>query len=246
MRILFFLALLANLVFFLWQYNAGGFHQSGDEGEPIPASTKQIWLLSELEKKPPVTAPQNISTAIISQAEKNQSPPPVPPAIANTVAITTISPTTPAVKTRYCYRIKGFANKASATRWTQRHAIDTALLHIRESPPVVADYVVNYPAATSAALKKNSDLLKERGIKKFFMLNRKGLISLGVFKNEIRAIKAQQALIKKGINAKVSKRYQTAATVSAQIQTKQTRTQLLATLKKYTHHPSIELLSQCE
>lgn len=263
MKNLFFLALLANLVFFLWQYNAGGFHQTADKTKLANPEPKQIWLLSELEKKPPVivatTHTSQVATnltapaAIITHAEKNNPQHPVAPPMVNTAtapAIATIPATTATVKKFYCYQVKGFADKAAATRWTQQQAVDKSSLQLKDPPPVVADYLVNYPAAaTLAESKKNIDVLKTHGITDFFMINHgefKGAISLAVFKNEARAIKAQQLFVRKGINAKVTKRYKTAATVSARIKTEKTKPQLLVTLTGHTPKPSVELLSQCE
>lgn len=259
MKNLFFLALLANLVFFLWQYNAGSFRHMADKPEFVNPNPKQIWLESELEKKPPVTVaaihPSPATTTltapstVVSRPEKK----PVNPPVIKTAAIaaaTTIPAATAAVKTFYCYQIKGFSDKAAATRWTQQQSVGTSSVQFKEIPPIVSDYVVNYPAAaTLAESRKNIETLKEHGIRNFFMINHgefKGTISLGVFKNEFRAIKAQQLIAKKGINAKITKRYKTPATVLTQLKTEQTRPQLLATLTKYMQHPRVELLSQCE
>ena len=262
MKNLFFLALLTNLMFFLWQYHAGAFRHVADKPEFVNPNPKQIWLVSELEKKPSVTVAAiqaspgkttlTAPAAVISHPEKNNSPQTVVAPLANAASatVTSTTPVTPAVKTLYCYQIKGFADKATATRWSQKQSTDASSVQFKEIPPVVSAYVVNYPAAaTFADSKKNVAALKAHGVNSFFMINHgefKGVISLGVFKNEARAMKAQQMLVKKGINAKVSKRYKTTATVSAQIKTEQTRPQLLATLTKYARHPSIELLSKCE
>lgn len=272
MKILFFLALLANLVFFLWQYNAGAFHHATDKAELANPEPKQIWLVSELEKKPPVpvaathTAPitTNPTTAATITARTETANPqqlvttaPVNPVQApvpnQTTPVASASPpataTTP-VKTFYCYQVKGFADKTAVSRWAQQQALAPTALQLKEIPAVVADYMVNYPAASSFAESKNNiAILKEHGINNFFMINHgefKGAISLGVFRSEARAMKAQQVLIQKGIKAKVTPRYKTAPVVSAQIKTEKTKPQLLATLAGQARQPSVELLSQCE
>lgn len=265
MKILFFLALLANLVFFLWQYNAGSFRFVANETEFVASPKKQIWLLSELEKKPPVAVAKSnaapvaaslsaLAAIITTGAEKNNPQHLITIADAKPaqlpVPTATIPVTTAPVQISYCYQISGFSDKASINRWTQQQTIDTSSLQIKETLPIVADYVVNYPAAaTPAEAKKNIEFLKSHGIRDFFMINHgefKGAISLSVFKNEARATRAQQVLIQKGINAKVSKRYKTAATVSAQIKTAKTRPQLLATLAGHARQPSVKLLAKCE
>jgi hypothetical protein len=81
MKIVFFLALLINLIFFLWQYNAGAFHHVTDDAQIAPAEPKQIWLLSELAQKQPATViktpipPTTLSitapAAVITRATKN-------------------------------------------------------------------------------------------------------------------------------------------------------------------------------
>jgi hypothetical protein len=267
MKILFFLALLVNLVFFLWQYNAGAFHNAADKTEIASPEPKQIWLLSELAKKPAVSVaaihtPTRVVTnliapaTVISRPTKNNPQHLITSTIVNSVQIsaTSATPMTPVAtvtaKTFYCYQVGGFADKAAVIHWAQQQALDETSLQLKETPPVIADYLVNYPAAaTLADSKKNMAVLTTHGINDFFMINQgefKGTISLGVFKNEARAIKAQQILIQKGINAKVSKRYKTAATVSAQIKTEKTRPQLLATLAGHAPQPRVELVSQCK
>lgn len=55
MKIVFFLALLANIVFFIWHYRAGDFQRViNHDAEFIVPKSQQIWLVSELEKQPPV------------------------------------------------------------------------------------------------------------------------------------------------------------------------------------------------
>ena len=229
MKNLFFLALLANLVFFLWQYKAGAFRHAAEETEFVNPEPRQIWLVSELEKKPPVTVaaihPLPVTTAltapaaVVSRPAKNNPPQPVVSTVINTAAAKTATPAVPAAivsppaknnspqtvvapvanaapasvinttpvataaaKTFYCYQIKGFADKAAATRWTEQQAVNSASVQFKEIPPVVSDYVVNYPAAaTFAESKKNIETLKEHGINNFFMINHgefKGTISL--------------------------------------------------------------------
>lgn len=262
MKNLFFLALLANLVFFLWHYNEGDFHHAASESEFVTSAPKQILLVSELEKKPPVIAalthsatvePKLTAPAVISSqnAKNTLQHSPVSTAIKTAIAPVATEISTAAVtKTFYCYQVRGFSDKTAATHWSQQPSINSSSLQIKETLPVVADYLVNYPAAaTLAESKKTVDFLKSHGVTDFFMINHgefKGAISLAVFKNEARAIKAQRVFIQKGINAKVSKRYKTAATVSAQIKTEKNKAQLLATLSKYTRHPSVESFSQCE
>lgn len=258
MKILFFLTLLANLVFFLWQYNAGGFHRAEEKTEISNPEPKQIWLLSELPKKPPVTVaaiqtPPLAAPAVnVPQPAKNnpQVPtllPVLKPAVAATASATPTTTAT-AVKQFYCYQIKGFSDKSAAMHWSQKAGVSMSL-RFKEIPPVVADYVVNYPVPTPAKSGESGEFLKQHGIKNFFVINHgesKGSISLGVFKSEAHAIKAQRMFIQKGINAKIAKRYKASPAVLTQLKTEQNRSQLLASLAKYTRHPKVESLSQCE
>lgn len=279
MKILFFLALLANLVFFLWQYNAGAFGHTTDKTELAISESKQIWLVSEMEKKLPVnraatptpppathqTSPATVMAlaktntpqqSVTSAAVHPVQPLPVPSQTAPIANVAAPAPSlTPAlpmasVKAVYCYQVQGFADKTAVTRWAQQQTIDPKALQLKETAPVVADYLVNYPAAaTFAESKKNIAVLKNHGINTFFMINQgefKGAISLGVFKSEARAIKAQQVLIQKGINAKVTPRYKTAPVISAQIKTEKTKPELLLTLAGHAPKASVELLSKCE
>ena len=241
MKNVFFLALLANLVFFLWQYHIGGFHHPSDETLTVaPPNLQPILLVFEQKKQPP---PINIDpltpTATVVKADANVEKSPL--------ALT--KPET-SVPVTYCYQIGVFANKKALTQWLRQQGLDSTTLQLKENQPVVADYVVSYPAAaTFADSKKNIAFLKARGINDFFMINNgefKGTISLGVFKNEARATKVQQSFIQKGINAKVTKRYKTLPSVSARIKTTKTKAQLLASLPGYAVKSSVELLSKCK
>lgn len=275
MKKIFFLALLANLVFFLWQYHAGAFQHPTDAVEFTIPKSKQILLLSELDKKPsapikvatisnpPVASTVTVPAAIIARKTKNPLQHLVTSTRVNTIqatkaravsqatktkAIPTATPATIAVKKFYCYQVGTFASKAAATHWLQTLG-KVSLRRLKQNQPMVADYLVYFPATNVAESKKNMAMLKTQGINDFFMLNNgefKGGISLGVFKNEAFAVHAQQVLILKGINAKVSKRYKTPPSVSAQIKTEKTKAQILAALTRQAPRLRVELLSKCE
>jgi hypothetical protein len=252
MKILFFLALLTNLVFFLWQYHVGAFNHAVNETEIVNPEPKQIWLVSELKNKPPVSVPVTQLTApatVITQAKTNNPQHLVTSTVLNPPQTPVPTVTTPA-KTLYCYQITGFANKTTAAQWAKQQTVDLSTLQIKETAPVVADYLVNYPpAATFSESKKNIAFLEQHGIRDFFMINQgefKGAISLGVFRNETRAIKAQQAFMQKGVNAKVSKRYKTPPATFLELKSEKNKQQLLEALAAHTSKPSVELLSKCD
>ena len=269
MKILFFLSLLANVVFFLWQYQAGAF-QPTEQKSLEPTLTKQkIWLLSELKQSQPVTPTR---VAIVEPKMPAQPLVPTDFGVANltqrnifkqteafiqhlqkshevVVAAASLVPAqeTRVEKPRVCYKITGFATKTVALRWSKRHAGEA--FKIKEIPPVVSDYQVNYPAAELIKLKKNNvEFLKARGINDFFIIHQgelKGSISLGVFKNEMNAINTQRYFLRKGIPAKITKRYKE-ANVTVQFKTDLTHAQLTATLNRYAQRARPKLLSRCE
>jgi hypothetical protein len=291
MKILFFLAVLANLVFFLWQYNAGAFQQPSDRAEPL-AVEKQIWLVSELEQKPAikVAVKSNSYPAFVglrSSAQPTGSkitattlahviakmdhdmlamtefkpllkPKTVPAQATKAVAIKTtptavasISTLKPAEKTFFCYQISTLANKSVVANWVKRQAKEITLLKpIKENEPMVADYLIYYPTAGSIEkTRENIALLKEQGVTELFVIKSgefKNAISLGVFKNQARAIRQQQNLIHQGIQAQLAKRYKSAAMVYLQIKTEKKPAQLLAMLKREVMQPKLELLSKCD
>lgn len=283
MKILFFLALLANVIFFLWLYQIGTFNHSNIEQKIDASKPKQILLLSELKQQPTTVAPivqkqpavasliapasviarpagnnpQHLVTSTVvnpATVSANQ-PAPASAPTANVAKPEVITAPTPAVavaiapKPSYCYQIGMFNDKASAKRSAQQ-LIGKSAVQIKEIPPAIADYLVYFPAAANSPDgKNNAEVLREQGINDFFMINKgefKGSLSLGVFKNEKRAIKSQQLFIEKGVQAQVAKRYKTEASFFYTAETDKTRVEILASLPKYTFKPNVKRTAHCD
>ena len=280
MKILFFLALLANVIFFLWLYQIGTFNHSNIEQKIDASKPKQILLLSELKQQPTTVAPivqkqpavasliapasviarpagnnpQHLVTSTVvnpATVSANQ-PAPASAPTASVVKPDLITVPTPAVaiapKPSYCYQIGMFNDKASAKRSAQQMIGKTAV-QIKEIPPAIADYLVYFPAAANSPDgKNNAEVLREQGINDFFMINKgefKGSLSLGVFKNEKRAIKSQQLFIEKGVQAQVAKRYKTEASFFYTAETDKTRVEIVASLPKYKFKPNVKRAAHC-
>jgi hypothetical protein len=281
MKILFFLALLANVIFFLWLYQIGTFNHSNVEQKIDASKPKQILLLSELKQQPTTVAPivqkqpavaslispasviarpadnnpQHLVTSIVVNPATVSANQPAPAPTANVGKPEVITAPTPAVavaiapKPSYCYQIGMFNDKASAKRSVQQ-VIGKSAVQIKEIPPAIADYLVYFPAAANSPDgKNNAEVLKAQGINDFFMINKgefKGSLSLGVFKNERRAIKSQQLFIEKGVQAQVAKRYKTEANFFYTAESDKTKVEILASLPKYTFKPNVKRTAHCD
>ena len=71
MRYLFFLVLLANIIVFLWEYNAGAFNQQQAERLNGQSDQKQILLVSELQH--PLNTTESVKSAV-KTSETNDLP----------------------------------------------------------------------------------------------------------------------------------------------------------------------------
>lgn len=111
-----------------------------------------------------------------------------------------------------CYEAGPFVNGNAYQLWKRElNAPKEAIKSLSRDGEVVSDYLVYYPAAdTKQQAEANLKMIKDKGINDLWLLTKgkdNGLISLGVFKNESRALAMKSQLLAKGIQAEVKPRY---------------------------------------
>ncbi|MBF6648251.1 hypothetical protein [Methylobacter sp. BlB1] len=111
-----------------------------------------------------------------------------------------------------CYEAGPFANGNAYQLWKRElNAPKAAIKSLSRDGEVISDYLVYYPAAeTRQQAEANLKMIKDKGINDLWLLTKgkdNGLISLGVFKNESRALAMKSQLLAMGIQAEVKPRY---------------------------------------
>ncbi len=270
MKILFFLALLANLTFFFWQYNEGGYaflaHQpiATTDSEP-----KQIQLLAEVKPQVlaqlPVKSTQPILTpnasdhhdtnlTVNSLMAKNEV------AVNTQMANNTAHPlfkqpepppvAEPSARKTYCYLVSGFTNKTALQAWLHNEPATTEVgRKLKKNKISGFDYQVYYPAAASLAQsQRNLTIVKSLGVSEVFLMRNKqfaGDMSFGIFSEQARAVAVQHSLAARGIYTLIRKRPKINAVVYVRIKTEKNKSQLIASLKAHTHKLAVESASRC-
>lgn len=111
-----------------------------------------------------------------------------------------------------CYEAGPFANERQAWDWKEQLTnVEADVTFLTREGKSIGDYLVYYPAAATAEQSEaNLKMLKSQGLTDVWMIRKgegKGQISLGVFKNEERALVLKERMQTKGIIADVKPRY---------------------------------------
>ena len=209
MKIVFFLVTLANVALFMWEYNKGAFKPVIEilqvDQEPIllvnekPVEHKQ----TVAEDKSPPLGQNDLTTA------DSQKP---APAIQDkdVEKNTNSSKETPVI----CYEAGPFADDDGYAAWRNRlNVAEGTIQSVSRDEQEISSYLVYYPAAkTLAESEANLKMLKDQGINDILLFKAgedQGQISIGVFKNENRALLQKSRMLAKGIKAEVKARYKT-------------------------------------
>lgn len=208
MKIVFFLVALANVALFMWEYNKGAFKPvieiSQVDQEPIllvsekPVERKQ----TATEDKSPPLGQNDLNTA--------DSQKPAPAIQDKDVEKNTNSgKETPLI----CYEAGPFSDDDYAAWRSQSNLAESAIHSVSRDEQAISSYLVYYPAAkTLAESEANLQMLKDQGINDILLFKSgedKGQISIGVFKNENRALLQKSRMLAKGIKVEVKARYKT-------------------------------------
>ncbi|MFK5949931.1 MAG: hypothetical protein QM500_14300 [Methylococcales bacterium] len=197
MKIFFFLVLLANIIFFLWEYKAVKTYSPLVSQENVK---KQILLLSEL--------PDGGSEETIVE---NASVPP-DMLLNNESSFDGGQNNTPVENKSYCYQVGPFLSESLLDDWVVKNKIDINLLtKVSEKSKKVTGFLVYYPQANTFQQSKNHiQLLENKGVTDFWLFRKgelKGVISLGLFTTKKRAVLLQNKLLNSGFSVKIMPRY---------------------------------------
>jgi hypothetical protein len=209
MKIVFFLVALANVALFIWEYNKGAFKPVI---ETVQVDQDPIFLVSEkpverkqtvVEDKSPPLGQNELNTADL------QKPAPV---IQNEDVEKNIKSgkETPII----CYEAGPFADDDGYAAWRNRLSVaESDIQSVSRDEQAISSYLVYYPAAkTLAESEANLQMLKDQGINDILLFKAsedQGQISIGVFKNENRALLQKSRMLAKGIKVEVKARYKT-------------------------------------
>ncbi len=232
MKIFFFLMLLSNITFFLWEFN------SVDRVVEVANNEmKQILLLSELPEKQRevdlIIAKPKVELSLgLAEGDKTKER-------LKSVTLATedqilVIPETEGVEKgfnslaekdsdstsvelselekRHCYQIGPFIDEKLLINWIKINKIDeNTVTTINNEKKVGTGFLVYYPQAeTYEKSKQHLYLLKNKGITDLWLFRRgelKGNISLGLFAKESRALVLKNRFVKAGINVEIMTRY---------------------------------------
>jgi cell division septation protein DedD len=217
MKIAFYLLLLANVLFYLWE--TGGSRPKSNVDQValrLPDNSETIRLIKELPSIPKKVPTDFDVAASEAVAAKPAAPPPQaddspPPGVA--VVKPLADQVGDAVR---CYRYGPFGNEALARVVVDKHMGQYQNVEVVSQDDTVTDgYWVLYPKAENIyAARANRKMLMEKGIQDTWVFDKGELefaISLGVFKTRDRADVLQQQLRAKDIEVEVRPRVTRAA-----------------------------------
>lgn len=182
MRYLFFLVLLANVIFYFWHWRSEALKPISESASVASDYEHQIYLLTEVQP----------------EVQQAKSPSELPSASEK------------AHRKIMCYEVGPFENKQEILDWDKQNPIraENIVFHFKDVE-VVDGYLLYYPApATLALAEDNVAILEAKGVKDLWLFrfgDMKGAISLGFYDTAQQAIHAQEALEKIGVDAKIKK-----------------------------------------
>lgn len=269
MKIVFLITLLANITFFFWQMNSGALNSLSDESGADIKESKQILLLKELSAKeqgkkiktpevnktvvPPRTKAEKskngdsklikkVHGKVVDKSENQVGNDVINNAAMNNSVTLTEKQT---VHENYCYQVGAFKAANELESWRKLNNIKlTSLFQFNKENQNVITYMVYYPVAeNNTESDKNIKMLADKGINDYWLIQNgkhKGMISLGSFASEERALLLQEELVNNGVNVEIKQRSETKSAIYAQITTKN------KTLKDSLAIPEKLTLSECE
>lgn len=204
LRLSFFVLLLANVLFFAWQQNAGP--ANGHEPQRLQQEL-QPEKLKLIAAPAPTTTPTPPTAAAVAATVATAPEPAAPAAAAEPAPVPTppvaVEPPPPP---QLCKAFNGLtleaAKEAQSEINTRSPNTKSSLQSVRENP----SYWVFIPSqANKAGAEKKVGELKQLGIEESFIISDEGpnrwAISLGLFRNKDTAEAFLQNLSKKGVRS---------------------------------------------
>ena len=123
----------------------------------------------------------------------------------------------------FCYQIGPFATEQGLDEWLTLNNFAKAS-RFKQEHEVLISYLVYYPAAPSFdQSKKNVQMLKDKGVTDYWLFTKgedRGVISLGLFKKQSRALNLQNKFAQSGLQAEIMPRYITESAWFARVENK--------------------------
>jgi hypothetical protein len=150
-----------------------------------------------------------------------------------------------------CYEVGPFVNGNAYQLWkNELNVARKAIEPLTRDGEVINDYLVYYPAPeTMQEAEANVKMLREKGVQDLWLFRKgddKGLISLGIFKNESRASILRSQLLAKGIQVEVRPRYITKPRKYARIKGNGKVLERLNVMRQTYPAIAVRQMEQCE
>lgn len=238
MRYLFFLVLLVNVIFYVWEWRTAVMKPLFLPAKESKDFEHQILLLSEI---------QDIQKKSKSQLQEQQlskiSEPPYrdqlsPQDLKNELV---------------CLEVGPFDNKDQFLEWNVKNLIKAKNISFYlKDVEIVSGYLVYYPAAeTALQAEDNVAILESKGVDNLWLFkfgDMKGAISLGFYDTETRAEQIRKSLAKSGVDAKIKTHSKVKNHTFAQIAWKKSEQEIrrfIASYKEKFSDQKIEKLPEC-
>lgn len=202
MKVFFYVACLLNVVFFFWELNKGALTPPSPQQQNLP----RIILLSELENARRSAALSKYLDSDLQNLEKFHFLFPEQKMILKPL----MAKSSPPVKKppAICYAFGPFSDRQAVLSWMATQSIHGEI--IDKSTLVPTSFMVYYPADKDPEqIRVQKMMLNAKGIKDFFVVpsgELKGVISLGVFNDRLRATNYKSQLLQLGVKADIAER----------------------------------------
>ncbi len=215
MKVLFYVSCLLNVVFFFWELNKGALTPVSQAQQNLP----RIVLFEELESARRSAAVSAYLDNDLQKLEHFQFLLPeekliLKPLLAKSSASTIKHPPN-------CYEFGPFPDKHAVTAWMAAESFHGEVIDKSASTPT--SYMVYFPTDKNAEqLRIQKMMLTAKGVKDFYVIPSgefKGVISLGVFNDYLRAAKFKSQLLQSGVKADISERNKNESKLFARIST---------------------------
>ncbi len=247
MKFIFLIVLLANISFFLWEYNSPYLYSTLSNKTRSKQKLKTIFLLNEVA----ISAENNTSLPV------SQLKPVLPEQLnarkgakkteAGELHLPEHQEQLLLPKQTFCYEIGPFKDEESMNQWlTLNKNTISHFLQIEKNSPINPRYLVYSPATGNfEQSKKNITLFQKMGVDEFWMFRKgelevEGAISFGLFSKENRALDLQNKLSKKGLETKILHTEMTKTLLYLQIYTEKER------LKSIFNANNKPVIANCE
>lgn len=202
MKVFFFVVCLLDVMFFFWEFNKGALSPANPHQQNLPS----ILLLSELENARRSAALSKYLDSDLQKLEHFQFLLPEQKLSTKPLMAKSLPPAIKPAST--CYEFGPFTDKQAAAAWMAAQSIRGEV--IDKSGLIPASFMVYYPADKNPEqLRVQKMMLSAKGLTDFWVVpsgELKGVISLGVFNDHLRAANYKNQLSQLGIKAEIAER----------------------------------------